>query len=87
MDKILTFTKARMADDIAGMLPLVSDKVVIETPKGPIEGRDAFVKFIKDGIKKREKYVPPTQEEQAPSHERQSDCGIQALTSCWLAGQ
>ena len=52
MDKILAFSKARAEDDVTTMLPLVSDKVVIETPKGPIEGRDAFVKFIKDGIKK-----------------------------------
>jgi len=33
------------------MLPFLSDKVKMQTPKGTIEGRDDFVKYVKDGIK------------------------------------
>ena len=50
-DKIVAFQKARDADDISAMLPLCSDKMKLQTPKGVIEGRDAFIKYIKDGIK------------------------------------
>lgn len=50
-DKIVAFQKARSSDDIAAMLPLLSDKIKLQTPKGVVEGRDAFIKYIKDGIK------------------------------------
>ena len=33
------------------MLPLCSDTIKLQTPKGVVEGRDAFIKHVKDGIK------------------------------------
>jgi hypothetical protein len=50
-DKIVAFNKAKEENDIAAMLPLLSDKVKIQTPKGVINGRDACIKYVKDAVK------------------------------------
>ena len=50
-DKIKLFEEANKNDDVAAMLPLISEKIKVQTPKGIINGRDEFFKHIKDGIK------------------------------------
>ena len=47
MDKIVKFQKAKMANDIKEMLPLVADDVEVQTPKGVVTGRDNFIMQIK----------------------------------------